>query len=468
MTALTPITLTADQIRIEANIRRDVKVDKPFWSSIKQDGVLIPIIVEQLDDGAYRVIDGQRRTLAAIDGELTEIPAFVVDGLKDDATRVMRQLVVNDHREAITDVDRMAAYQSLFDMDVSADAIARKTKAPKARIEAAQKVGASEVARALVVDEALPLDVAAELVEFADDPEIVAELVADYRDYPDGFAHEVARARADRLEKTTRQAAIERLEQAGYRLLEHSPTWQERESGRYVAVEKIYTDVQLTQRAFTDEQITADLPPTTPGIVVYLARNWRADGIAFDSVGYIENPLEHGYFAQITTTRTGTSAGPAEDEAAKEARRAVLANNKSWPIATEVRRTWIGHLLQRKTLPAGVELFTANGIAKQHVWSYGDEHLDVAVTLLDLTSPGSYSSPSDTIRHHIRENPTIAPRVVLAAAIARTEGELKAKDSWRHNSQAGLARYLTALAAWGYGLSELEQHIVDANPTATP
>ena len=134
MPALTPITLKPDQIRIEANIRRDVKVDKPFWSSIKQDGVLIPIVVEALAEGAYRVIDGQRRTLAAIDGGVTEIPAFVVDGLKDDAARVMRQLVVNDHREAITDVDRMAAYQSLFDMDVSADAIARKTKAPKARI----------------------------------------------------------------------------------------------------------------------------------------------------------------------------------------------------------------------------------------------------------------------------------------------------------------------------------------------
>lgn len=465
MTALTPITLTPDQIRIEANIRRDVKVDKPFWSSIKQDGVLIPIVVEALAEGAYRVVDGQRRTLAAIDGGLTEIPAFVVDSLKDDATRVMRQLVVNDHREQISDADRLAAWESLFDMDVSADAIARKTKAPKAQVEAARRVVASDTAKALVVDEAMPLDVAAELVEFDDDPALVEQLTNAWRRWPDGFAHDVARARAARVAEAKRAEVVEQLKALGYTVLDDNPSWSDKSAGIYVDADEVYTDDKLTKRAFTDADIEKGLPADTRGLVYEVRRHWTDGDFSYAGHAVIHRPLEHGYDVH-TTGSTPTSEEPVDDEAAKEARRAVLANNKSWPIATEVRRTWIGHLLQRKQLPAGVDLFAANAIAKQHVWSYGDEHLDVAVTLAALTKPTDHANPSETLRHHLTQNPNLAPRIVLAAAIARTEGELNAKDSWRHNSQAGLARYLTALAAWGYGLSELEQQIVDTNRAA--
>ncbi|BAU32487.1 nuclease [Microcella alkaliphila] len=102
----------------------------------------MPVIVEQTDDG-YRLIDGQRRTLAATDAKLDTIPAVVIDPLADDAGRIIRQLVVNEHREQLTDADRTAAFQTLFDLNVSADQIARKTKTPKARVETALKVAAS-------------------------------------------------------------------------------------------------------------------------------------------------------------------------------------------------------------------------------------------------------------------------------------------------------------------------------------
>lgn len=462
MTALTPITLTPDQIRIEANIRREVKVDKPFWSSIKQDGVLIPIVVE-LVDGAYRVIDGQRRTLAAIDGGVTEIPAFVVDGIRSDADRVIRQLVVNDHREPITDADRLAAWQTLFDLEVSADAIARKTKAPKAKVEAAKKVAADPFLTDIVVDQQIPLDVMAEIAEFADDPELVERLVDDYQRWPANFPHVIARARDRRAEAAARSAAVEQVTAAGYTVIDDYPTWADQKAGRYVRADEVYSDDKLTQHAFTAEQL-ADIPPTTPGLVVHVDRDWNGDEPTFVATGYIENPLEHGYHVHITAT-TPTASAEVDDEAAKEERRRVLANNKAWPIATEVRRTWISHLLQRKTLPADVDHFVANSITRQHVWQHGDEHLNIARDLLQLTGPDDWSSPRDTLVHHLTSH--TAPRIVLAAAIARTEGELTAKDAWRSSSQAGLTRYLTALAAWGYGLSELEQQIVDANPEAT-
>lgn len=464
--ALTQITLTPYQIVIEANIRREVKVDKPFWSSIKQDGVLIPIVVEALADGTYRVVDGQRRTLAAIDGGVAEIPALVVDGLKDDAARVMRQLVVNEHREAISDSDRLAAWESLFDMDISADAIARKTKAPKALVEAARKLVASDSARALVVDEAMPLDIAAELVEFDDDPALVEKLTNLWRRWPAGLAHDIARARADRLAAAKHAALAEKLTAAGYTVLEENPSWDDKRAGIYVDADEVFTDPKRTVRAFTDEQIAEGLPADTPGLVQDLRREWRDGAAEYVSVAVIHRPTDLGFHVHVTASTPTASTEPAEDDAAKEERRRVVANNKAWPTATDVRRTWIGHLLQRKTLPANADHFTANALARQHVWTFGDDHIDTAIPLLGLTTVEGHNGAAQTLRQQLRDNPTLAPRIVLAHAIARSEGELTNKDSWRINNQAGLTRYLTALAAWGYGLSPLEQEIVDANGAA--
>lgn len=52
--------------------------------SIKENGVLLPIIVKPLDDGNYEILSGHNRTAAAKIAGLTTLPAIIRDNLSDD------------------------------------------------------------------------------------------------------------------------------------------------------------------------------------------------------------------------------------------------------------------------------------------------------------------------------------------------------------------------------------------------
>src|SRR5690606_15146060 len=111
-------------------------------SSIRQHGVLVPIIATENADGQLEVIDGQRRTIAAVEAGLATVPVIVTTRT-DDTARIIAQLVVNDHRASLTEVEHAAAFKQLALFGVSADAIARKTNVPRKRVELAINVAQS-------------------------------------------------------------------------------------------------------------------------------------------------------------------------------------------------------------------------------------------------------------------------------------------------------------------------------------
>lgn len=446
MTALTPITLTPDQIRIEANIRREVKVDKPFWSSIKQDGVLIPIVVE-LVDGAYRVIDGQRRTLAAVDGGVTEIPAFVVDGIRSDADRVIRQLVVNDHREPITDADRLAAWQTLFDLDVSADAIARKTKTPKARVETALKVTQSSVAAAAIQEHHLTLDQAAAIAEFDDEPERASALAAVAATNPGRLQHEVAAAREARDAAKAIAEKRAELEAQGLRVLEEVPSYDHPTIGR---TRELYADAQKAKQWSSLDR--GDEHATCPGRVfaIYTSWRWNGDQRTVEAVAaeYCEDWKTHGH------VKSGGSSGAGElTDEEKAKRKQARENNKLWSTATTVRLQFVKELLAEKEPPAGWELFVAGFLARGGVEDYRIRAF--TEQLLEIHSDR---------QTWLAKNPTRAAQMCLAHAIAAIEGQYEyAKKGW---SLSLTPEYLKWLAGWGYPLSELEETIKNTKSAA--
>ena len=57
-----PATLT-----IDANVRADAQLDKAFLASLKEHGVIQPVVAHRAEDGGAHVLYGQRRTLA-VDG----------------------------------------------------------------------------------------------------------------------------------------------------------------------------------------------------------------------------------------------------------------------------------------------------------------------------------------------------------------------------------------------------------------
>lgn len=91
--------------------------------SIREYGVLVPIIVRPLDDGSYEIVSGHRRKRACELAEVEEIPAIVRDLDDDEATIIM--VDSNLQRENILPSERAKAYQ------MKLEAIRRRAGRPK-------------------------------------------------------------------------------------------------------------------------------------------------------------------------------------------------------------------------------------------------------------------------------------------------------------------------------------------------
>lgn len=91
--------------------------------SIREYGVLVPIIVRPMDDGSYEIVSGHRRKRACELAEVEEIPAIVRDLDDDEATIIM--VDSNLQRENILPSERAKAYQ------MKLEAIRRRAGRPK-------------------------------------------------------------------------------------------------------------------------------------------------------------------------------------------------------------------------------------------------------------------------------------------------------------------------------------------------
>jgi ParB family chromosome partitioning protein len=80
--------------------------------SIKELGVLQPVLVRQLDDG-YELIAGERRLRAAKRAGLRTIPVVIRSA--DDVSSLEQALVENLHRQDLNPLEEAAAYQQLIE-----------------------------------------------------------------------------------------------------------------------------------------------------------------------------------------------------------------------------------------------------------------------------------------------------------------------------------------------------------------
>ncbi len=84
---------------------------KELASSIKEKGVLQPIIVSRTGDGTFRLIAGERRWRASTLAGLRKIPAMVKDVSSSDSLEIA--LIENIQREDLNPVETAYAFQRL-------------------------------------------------------------------------------------------------------------------------------------------------------------------------------------------------------------------------------------------------------------------------------------------------------------------------------------------------------------------
>jgi len=111
---------------VDVNVRRDVQRDKQFVDSIRDHGVLAPIVAIDTPFG-IRVRHGHRRTLAAVESGHDKVPVFVVDPRTGDPNanvaeieQLVTQHVKNIHRAGLPsdDEDGFAGQLAAFGLSM--------------------------------------------------------------------------------------------------------------------------------------------------------------------------------------------------------------------------------------------------------------------------------------------------------------------------------------------------------------
>lgn len=119
-------------------------------SSIKERGLIQPIIVRPIEDNLYEMVSGHRRKRAFELAGLKSIPAKVVELTRDEAILVM--VDSNLQREVILPSEKAKAYKMRLDAmkrqgqrsDLTSDPKGPKLVAPRSNKELAEQVNESE------------------------------------------------------------------------------------------------------------------------------------------------------------------------------------------------------------------------------------------------------------------------------------------------------------------------------------
>lgn len=118
--------------------------------SIKERGVLVPILVRPKNDGNFEIVSGHRRHHASQLAGLTEIPAIVRE--MDDDTAILLMVDSNLQREELLPSEKAFAYKMKLDAmkrqgqrtDLTCARIAHKSDGIKSRDILAEQVGESK------------------------------------------------------------------------------------------------------------------------------------------------------------------------------------------------------------------------------------------------------------------------------------------------------------------------------------
>ncbi|PSS43169.1 chromosome partitioning protein ParB [Arthrobacter woluwensis] len=439
MTVHTLAHVAPSTLLVDKNIR-EAKLTREFVENIREMGVLQPPIVHKSEEG-LRVVMGHRRTLAAVEAKLTEIPVLLADTV-EEADRLAQQVSENDVREGLTDAERGTAFEQMALLGVTPAQIAKRTGAGDTATVKKALAAKKNATASAALDAGRNFDQALALAEFEDDEYALSQLEEVLEDDPEQFDHVLSQVRIER-------ALDEKIAEIAAPYVERGLTVVDR-MGSYADSDVLYLS------ALEDAEGNQPGEDAADSVHVQL---WHIDADPKVWLG-IKDWEAKGFKTRYSRSG-GTNSGPMTEEQ-KAARKELIANNKAADAAELVRREWITTLLSRKDAPKGWERFLALAYGV-HYRITEDRKADIAAKLLGLKVAENVShwEPLDTVAKHITEHPSRPATVLLGMVLASFEGSLR-RDSWRSPSPSHRF-YLNQLATWGYTLSEVEK-LITAEP----
>ena len=387
--------------------------------------------------------------LAAVEAEVDLVPVFVVP-LENDQERVVDQLVTNRERIDMSRADTVAAvHQLAFDLKMPADQIAKRTRIPRDQVDAAVKVaGAVAVVAALDnVEREITLDFAARIV----DAELTVEetqRVVTSRFNPEQELKNVLRAR----ELLTSIAALTAQVNATSTPLVDQPNRgsQASEFSGSDSTKNRHLWIARLADVKTDKALTEAAHASCPGHAAAIAGGGYYGG-GEPTVRYLcTDPKKYGHYDM----QKAKPAPPLTDEQ-RVAKAARVELERQWPDVVETRRTFLRVVLQRPKLPEGWEILTAlietEAIRAGNWNSPRFDSPALAFDLLGHAIPGT-TGQGEHVRTLLAKNPKLAPKLLLARALAYVETGISTKK----DLDTTPPEYLEQLVAWGYELTEAE------------
>lgn len=454
----TLIQINPANLLVDTNIRADLSLDKAFLGSVKERGVIVPIVAMSTTDGV-RVIAGHRRTAAAaVAASLTEVPVVLVD-----------QIAENDHRTGLTDADRADAVHQLALLGVSAAQITKRTKLSRDTVDAAISLADREDKTTLLAQ--YPITVAAWIAEFDGDEHAQDRIQSAYRWKGEGGArHEVQRQR-DEATHAVRLAQAAEVIATEYSCATRTQRfdWTERVAealdtlgldendhasgcpGHVLVISEAYLAEPCDHHDHEDDEDCGEVEDCDP---IYA----EVDGLAWTATAYCTDWQAHGHThpwkkkttAAVEAVRTEDEQAAAAD-AAKAERRRVIAGNKAWAASHEVRAEFLEQLAQRKTAIPGGAVFALDSLqdTRDLIGVYGDR--------IDTTGMSAAQATNALVLWICRS------RQVNAAAD-------QGKSLWRGGSHhsVSIARFLRFLESVGYTLTAAEEAAAGGETYAIP
>jgi ParB family chromosome partitioning protein len=500
-------------LEIGENVRDAMELSKEFLASLREHGVLVPLTAVRGDDGVVRIRNGQRRTLGAREVGLATVPVYVMPDTAADAAaeaveRIVHQIVTNDHKDDLTDVQRARGIQQMIDAGLSAAKVAKRLSVSRDTVKAATTAAGSATAMNALSSGQLSLTEAAAITEFEEDHASVSKLL-EAAGGPQ-FDHTVAQLRQDREAAIARTEAAESFAAQGYRVLAERPAWRDtqcvelrwlrtpdgrqatqeaisnpahwavwleeevdyvdRQSGEPVDEDSIDFDTQHHPERQAEEGLRHFSTVIEKAVYapVWFCIDYQGAGLELEEFLRNARPVVHGE-GQANDADTDRDEARARREAeaaeaAKRERRMVLALNKLGDAAMGVRREFVRKLLARKAAPKGAAIFVAGCLARDKFLldeHHGDE---VAAELLGVDDSAAIRTLIEGLG---AAGDGRAQMITLALVLGSLEARTP-KDAWRSASGGGWshsvrpADYLKFLAANGYPLSPVEEIVTGA------
>ncbi|ROR44737.1 ParB/RepB/Spo0J family partition protein [Kitasatospora cineracea] len=424
-----------NELTFTRNVRK-AELDTEFVASIRENGLVQPIIATPHEDG-IAIILGNRRAKGAIEaGRLVDV--VVRNDLTTEQARIIAQLIENMHREDMKQSEIGDAYAQLsIELGLDAEEIATRVAQDPKKVRASIALaGMPKTARAAVDKGALTFEEAEALAEFEGDPKAYKRLLAKIEN-----GHGLSWAIKDERRKAERAALRAETAQALAAI-----------NVRMVGEPQAFSwggsrEVKVDRLADADGVVlTPETHAACPGHAAFFNEHQAGD---LKATFLCRDPHQYGHHVSGSynfLSDEEQAAKAAAEQAARERREALA-------ISQEVRVEYIQELCRSKKVPKGMTKKVL-----RLLYTLGADETSPEV-LVYLNAPGDDDRTDRFERFTRRMAEARLPLVLLAAVAVRAERAVRQALSGYGDKWAAL-EWFDFLTAHGYPLTDPEIELV--------